>query len=397
MQFETWWLLAVPVLFALGWMAARIDLTELLYESKQLPRSYFNGLNFLLNDQPDRAIEAFIEVVKLDPETIERHFALGSLFRRRGETERAIRVHRNLLERPDLPVAFRDQAMFSLAQDYLKAGLLDRAESSFKQLAGTPYEAKAWHFLGEIYQIESDWPRAIEAAGKAGGQTAAPTPLAAGKQLGVNENAPRRVAHYWCELAQVAMAKQDWPAAETALATATASDAGLLRITQLRIGLAQARGDAAGALAMTTQAQAATPSFAPLLVPMLLRLRPDAHRDNAALLQQWFDAAPAESVAIACVTQWRAAGNADEARRFAASALQRLPTLALSAAVLEQKLQSAGAAEPDQDLLALVKPVKAAASRERRYECSNCGFRATQFYWQCPGCKQWETLPYDGM
>ncbi len=102
MEFEYWWLLAFPAFFGLGWLAARIDIKHLVSESRALPRSYFKGLNFLLNEQPDKAIEAFIEVVKVDPETVELHFALGSLFRRRGETERAIRMHRNLLDRVDL-------------------------------------------------------------------------------------------------------------------------------------------------------------------------------------------------------------------------------------------------------------------------------------------------------
>src|SRR5258708_38028940 len=118
MEFEYWWLLGFPLFFGLGWIAARIDIRHLLRESRALPRSYFKGLNFLLNEQPDKAIEAFIEVAKVDPETVELHFALGSLFRRRGETERAIRMHRNLLERPDLGTEQRLHAMGDLGQDH---------------------------------------------------------------------------------------------------------------------------------------------------------------------------------------------------------------------------------------------------------------------------------------
>src|SRR5689334_23415610 len=131
MEIEYWWLLALPLFFALGWLAARIDIRQLLTESRALPTSYFRGLNFLLNEQPDKAIEAFIEVVKVDPQTIELHFALGSLFRRRGEVERAIRMHQNLVERPDLAQDQKLHALHELAQDYLKAGLLDRAEEVF--------------------------------------------------------------------------------------------------------------------------------------------------------------------------------------------------------------------------------------------------------------------------
>src|SRR3569833_683350 len=131
MEFETWWLLAIPAFFALGWIAARVDIKQLVSESRTLPQGYFKGLNFLLNEQPDKAIDAFIEIVKLDPETAELHIALGSLFWRRGETERAIRVHQNLLGRPDLPFERQMHARYELGQDYLKAGLLDRAEETF--------------------------------------------------------------------------------------------------------------------------------------------------------------------------------------------------------------------------------------------------------------------------
>src|SRR5580765_828944 len=121
MEIEYWWLLALPLFFALGWFAARIDIKQLISESRALPKSYFRGLNFLLNEQPDQAIEAFIEVVKVDPQTIELHFALGSLFRRRGEVERAIRMHENLLERADLAEDQLLHAMVDLGEDYLKA------------------------------------------------------------------------------------------------------------------------------------------------------------------------------------------------------------------------------------------------------------------------------------
>src|SRR3982751_3094523 len=136
MEFEFWWLLGFPLFFAFGWLAARIDIKQLLSESRSMPLSYFKGLNFLLNEQPDKAIEAFIEVVKVDPQTIELHFALGSLFRRRGEVERAIRMHENLLERDDLAPEQKMTALYELAQDYLKAGLLDRAEELFGKLQG---------------------------------------------------------------------------------------------------------------------------------------------------------------------------------------------------------------------------------------------------------------------
>src|ERR687891_2800114 len=156
MEFEYWWLLGLPLFFGLGWMAARVDIKQIVTESRALPRSFFKGLNFLLNEQPDKAIEAFIEVVKVDPETIELHFALGSLFRRRGEYDRAIRMHQNLLERPGLGAEQKVIALAELGQDYLKAGILDRAEEVFKKLEKSPQPGPARRHLREIYEQEKD-------------------------------------------------------------------------------------------------------------------------------------------------------------------------------------------------------------------------------------------------
>ena len=161
MEIELWWLLVLPAFFVLGWVAARIDIKQLVRESRALPRSYFKGLNFLLNEQPDQAIEAFIEAARVDPETIELHFALGNLFRRRGETDRAIRVHQNLIERDGLSAKQRLHALSELGQDYLKAGLLDRAEDIFVKLRGTDRDDEALKNLLEIYQQEKEWAKAI--------------------------------------------------------------------------------------------------------------------------------------------------------------------------------------------------------------------------------------------
>lgn len=164
MDFELWWLLAFPLFFALGWVAARIDIKHLVKESRQLPRSYFRGLNFLLSEQPDKAIDAFLEAVRVDPETVELHFALGSLFRRRGETDRAIRMHQNLVERADLADEQRLNALAELGQDYLKAGLLDRAEEVFGRLRGSALNETALKHLLEIYQQEKEWSKAADIA-----------------------------------------------------------------------------------------------------------------------------------------------------------------------------------------------------------------------------------------
>ena len=167
MDFDlSWILLGLPLAFVLGWVASRLDLRQLRIENRQAPKAYFKGLNFLLNEQQDQAIDAFIEAVQNDPDTSELHFALGNLFRRRGEYERAVRVHEHLLSRGDLSLADRQRAQHALALDYLKAGLLDRAEEALLKLEGTPFEAQARLALLANYERSRDWPHAAQIAQK---------------------------------------------------------------------------------------------------------------------------------------------------------------------------------------------------------------------------------------
>ena len=136
-------LLGLPIAFLLGWLASRIDLKQLRIENRQSPKAYFKGLNFLLNEQQDQAIDAFIEAVQLDPDTSELHFALGNLFRKRGEYDRAVRVHEHLIARADLSQADRDRAHYALAMDFVRAGILDRAETVLQSLRSTSYASQA--------------------------------------------------------------------------------------------------------------------------------------------------------------------------------------------------------------------------------------------------------------
>src|SRR5688500_3522885 len=188
MDFDVSWLLwGLPIAFVLGWVASRLDLRQLRIENRQAPKAYFRGLNFLLNEQQDQAIDAFIEAVQKDPDTSELHFALGNLFRRRGEYERAGRVHEHLLSRGDLSRADRHRSQHALALDFLKAGLLDRAEDALRKLEGSAYEGQALLALLAIYERTRDWPHASEIARKLG-------------DLGQG-NFGGRVAHYLCEQA----------------------------------------------------------------------------------------------------------------------------------------------------------------------------------------------------
>src|SRR5712691_7621433 len=236
MDFELWWLFGFALFFGLGWLAARIDIKQLLSESRQLPRSYFKGLNFLLNEQPDKAIEAFIEVVKVDPETVELHFALGSLFRRRGETERA-----------DLGGEQRLHAMVELGQDYLKAGLLDRAEEVFLKLKNSPHRAEALGFLREIYQQEKDWVKAVGIARELE------------KESG--ESAQKEIANYYCELAMSDTTHSRPDGAKRHLDAALAAHRKCVRANIILGDLTAGSGDHAGAVEIWKRIEQQNPAY----------------------------------------------------------------------------------------------------------------------------------------
>jgi lipopolysaccharide biosynthesis regulator YciM len=380
MEFETWWLLGIPVFFGLGWIAARVDIKQLVSESRTLPRGYFKGLNFLLNEQPDKAIDAFIEIVKLDPETVELHFALGNLFRRRGETERAIRVHQNLLARPDLPIEHQVHAQYELGQDYLKAGLLDRAEETFNKLVDTQYSAQARRAVLEIYQREKEWTRAIEAA------RALQESGAGGRQ--------REIAQFYCELAQDELVHTDPDAALILLDDALAADRKNVRATMLMGDAFLAKGDIEAALQAWRRVEQQSVPHVALVAQRLM----DGYRavgrtqEGVNLLKSYL--AEASSIDLLEVV-YKAVVELDgleAANQLVSAELRRTPTLLGLDKLLEARMLNA---QPEvQSELSLVRNlVHGYAQKLARYQCSHCGFKARQFYWQCPGCSQWETYP----
>lgn len=380
MEFEIWWLLCIPAFFSLGWLAARVDIRQLLSESRTLPRGYFKGLNFLLNEQPDKAIDAFIEIVKLDPETIDMHFALGNLFRRRGETERAIRVHQNLLLRPDLPQEQKNHAQYELGQDYLKAGLLDRAEETFTVLLDTQYGAQARRALLEIYQREKEWPRAIEAA------IALQESGAGGRQ--------KEIAQFYCELAQDALVHTHPDIALPLLEKALHADRKNVRATLLMGDAHLANGDTENALLAWRRVEQQSVPHVALVAQRLI----DGYRsvgrlqEGVNLLKSYLaDASSVDLLEVVFKTVIELDG-VDAANQLVSDELRRTPTLLGLDKLLEVRLMSAPP-ELRSELSMVKNLVHGYAQKLARYQCSHCGFKARQFYWQCPGCNQWETYP----
>lgn len=378
MDLDFWWLLAIPVAFALGWMASRYDLNKLLSESANLPRSYFRGLNFLLNEQPDKAIDAFIEVAKLDPETVELHFALGNLFRRRGETDRAIRVHQNLLSRNDLPVSERDHALFELGQDFLKAGLLDRAEETFHMLAEGDYALDAQRALLTIYEIEKDWTKSIDTAARI-------------EAMG----APRlttEISQFHCELAQDALQRKSAELAAEHLRDALAVNPQNARAAILSGDTAAAAGDHRAAIEHWRRIETQNPAYLPLVADKLMKSYAalDRAAEGAELLTGYAQRYPSNDL-LDVVYQYVAQLRGDDvAHALARSQMEKAPNLSGMLHLLDAQI--AAADEPRRSELEMMRAlVKQRTKNLPRYTCQNCGFRARLFYWQCPGCSGWET------
>ena len=377
MDFDFQWLLiALPVVFALGWIASRLDLRQLRRDDRAAPRAYFKGLNLLLNEQQDKAIDAFIEAVQHDPDTTELHFGLGNLFRRRGDFERAVRVHQHLLERADLKGIDRQRAQYALAEDFMKAGLFDRAEAAFKALAGTPFDTEARAALLSLHERARDWDTATEVAGEL-------------ERRGAGSYATR-IAHYACELALQADAAGNPRQADALLQRARTTAPQALRPMLLGGQRLARAGDHAAALRLWDQMLGSQPQAWPLVAVDYARSA-RACPDNSGAVERLLAAYAAEpdiELMQALIELEGGAGHGQH-DRLLLDHLRRRPSLSAAAGVLALPPVQWDETTPQQ----LQQVVAAAARPLQRYRCAACGFEAHHYFWQCPGCQGWDTYP----
>ena len=366
---------------AAGWYFGRLTSAG---ESDQrraehLSSEYFEGLNFLLNEQPDKALEVFVRMVDVDSDTIETHFALGNLFRRRGEVYRAIRIHQNIVERPELPRQQRDQALRALADDYLKAGLLDRAESILQQLAdgSSTHRTEALTRLVSVYEQERDWEKAIVIRD----QLAAESPT----------ERSDIVAHYQCELAEEALKREDMDAARQYLRRARAADKTGIRGTLLRARLASEEDDHRLATRLFTKVLKADGAFAPIVLPLLHRAY--AAMDDEAGFGRFIGEAVAErpelqpGVAYAAIVD----GGFDDPATTACirEFVRQNPVLDDLLEILRPR--SLGSEADEESIRRITVALRRLSGRGPSYRCENCGFAGGTLFWQCPTCKSWDT------
>lgn len=376
---DLFWLL-LPLAAGSGWLAARLDHKRRLTGQERLPAAYFKGLNFLLNEQTDKAIEIFVQVLEVNSETVETHLTLGNLFRRRGEVDRAIRIHQNLIARPTLDKTHRSQALLELGQDYLKAGLFDRAENLFLELAEIRmHSEQALRFLMHIYQQEREWEKAIAACRKLA--------RIADKDL------KDVIAQYYCELAEEALQAKNPSQAREDVKRALSNDSRCVRASILLGDIESAAGEMAAAIKAWRRVGEQDAHYLSEVAGRLAKAYSQTGDDRG--MRAFFEGALQRHGAAGLMLAWadvlaRREGVA-AAETFVAGWLRQRPSVQGLYRLIELNLEQAdGAAKED---LALLKGIIERLLEEHQgYVCQHCGFRGKSLHWQCPGCHHWNTV-----
>ena len=374
-------ILLLPLAAASGWLAARRSMAKAAEAcaSEQNP-AYFQGLNYLLNEQPDKAIDVFVKLVEVDSETVETHLALGNLFRRRGEVDRAIRIHQNLIARPTLSRDQRAQALLELGLDYMRAGLFDRAESLFTELTeGNLYCEQSLHNLLLIYQQEKDWEKCLKVA----------------QQLESQDGQGMRLerAHYNCELAEAALSGGDSEAALNFIKKAQGVDPDNVRAGLMAARLEVAQGNCKTAIRILQQIEKKDPEYLSEILPSLIECfqllgqREELRGYLEQLLEKRNDIAPA--LALADIIQQEDGEPA--ATQFITHYLRSHPNLRGLKRLISLKLSNAQT--PESETLNILRGLIEQLLRNcPAYQCRQCGFTAKKLHWNCPGCKTWSSM-----
>lgn len=369
---QLWLAWAVPLgfagLVALGWWLRGLESRQWRSSGQAGPQAYFRGLSHLLNEQQDEAIDAFIEATRHESDTAELHFALGNLFRRRGDYDRAIRVHEHLLQRGDLKTADRLRAQHELALDFLKAGLLDRAEAAMQVLLESPLATDARLALLSIYERARDWPQASVMASQLDGSSAG--------------SFQSRMAHHACEQADDARRQGRGEEAERLLHEALAHSPKHARAL-IELAAVQAQADQTDTAIQTLlRCAQCQPQTMPLLAPELVRLASQTATQRDAIVQTLRQAHQQQARVDITLALIRLCPQ--EREEWLNSHLSRELSLLVAAEALST-----------QDNLPAhsLQAIKQAASALQRYRCAACGFETHRYFWQCPGCQSWDSFP----
>ena len=379
MEFEAWWLLVPLGCFALGWFAARVDIRYVLQDARALPSAYFRGLNFLLREQHDKAVESFVDVSRRDPHALDLQLALGSLFRRQGRVGEATSIHQSLVDRHDLPKEKRELAQFELAQDFHAAGLFDRAETVYEQLAGSTYEAEAVTKLASVLEQEKAWQKAIDARQRI--------------QKLSGEPQGRFIAQYHCELAELALAAGDAANVTRHLNDASSSNRNSARVALIAFKAAFKADDKPAALQALSELKRTSPGLLVLISDDIVMLYVRLGTPQEAVAQ--LASAQDEISTTLGLSRLVDASIKLESRDMALSRLTRALRSQPSAREvarlleLESEKHDVNAAQTMNEVALLLRN---ATEKTPGFHCGHCGFRAPRYYWKCPGCNEWESF-----
>jgi lipopolysaccharide biosynthesis regulator YciM len=363
---------------ALGYVFARLGEED--DPSRPAVGEYLRGLKFLLKEQPDRAVEAFTRATDIDEESLETHFALGQLFRRRGEVERAIRVHRDLMERPSLNRDQQEDARFALAEDYLSAGLFDRAEALLNDLHDSPrYRRQALTQMIRLSEMTREWERAIELHNDL-------------ERTDRGTARPGAVGHYWCELAEQARREGNRAKAAEYLRAAEQNGSETVRVAFLHGGLAEDAGDAAMAVAQYRKVAQREPALLLDVLPRLWSVSRSAGRtaEFAEFAAQLVEQNPAVSKALALAAILDPSIDDDLVIRCFTDLLANDRTL--RSLVDLDRIRAGSPVERTAGLERLRLALRDVALKGRTYRCYECGYTSLSLQWQCPGCRAWDTV-----
>lgn len=378
---ELLWLL-IPLAAVSGWYAAnrstrsRSDRPESL-----IPDEYIRGLNFILNEQPDKALEVFIRIVEVDSDTIETHIVLGNLFRRRGEVDRAIRIHQNLIARPNLSPGHKSDALLELGRDYLSAGLLDRAESLFKEVVQIGGQtAQACRHLREIYEQEKDWLKAIDTAVRLQNECGVP-------QAEV-------IAHYYCELGEAERADGRHHLASQYARKALDHDRTCARASILLGDLAMDKADYKTSIKFYGNVYAQRPDLIALVLPKLKEayMRRGDHDGYLSLLQGIREGNRSLAVALSLAASLKYSDPPAVDEIFAAELSRPAVPLQMIREFIQTRLQYHHGKRNNASLATVAKALDSHLERQASHLCNRCGLETKGLYWQCPGCHGWGTI-----
>lgn len=375
------WMLLILIAIGIAWyLGYRARPKEEPTRKVNLPRDYLIGLNFLLNEETDKAVDIFIKMLEVDSDTVETHLAVGNLFRRRGEVDRAIRIHQNLIARPQLERIYREQSLFELGQDYLSAGMLDRAERIFLELVNAKsHSARAIKTLIEIYQQEKDWQNAATMAEKFAGVT--------------RQNMQPIIAQYYCELGEAAFNKGEPAAATEFLEKAIQADKTCVRASLLQAKIYMDKEEYKLALKHLKKIKDQNPDYLSESIDLLASCYLKLGRENELVvyLKKLLDQFPRVPVVLILAERIRAWKGEKVALGFVADYVRRYPTLRGLFMCVNLYILTAEGRTKD-DLRILQNMMRKIISRKPDYQCRSCGFSGKSLHWLCPGCKQWTTI-----